>query len=195
MQVAPNICLLLISTSCVVAALCNQSIQTQGQCFQSVVSNRQREPGWSVAQGGSRKRQAAWGQEVAFTDKGAGLEQQETGTATEEDLALMCRQKIRKVLIRPPDHWKSSLARSHCSQPGISQGSHAGFSNQSPRQLFFFQLPLKMDIVKIVKSHPPIRIRPPCTLIVCARVFCQHHEKQLCPCFCINNLLTMSAGG
>lgn len=34
-----------------------------------------------------------------------------------------------------------------------------------------------MHIVRNVESHPPIPIEPPCTLIVCARVFRQHHES------------------
>lgn len=51
--------------------------------------------GWGVVYG-VKEKTGSFGQEVAFTDKGAGQEQQEAGTATEEDLALMCRQKIRK---------------------------------------------------------------------------------------------------
>lgn len=43
-----------------------------------------------------KEKTGSFGQEVAFIDKGAGQEQQETGTATEENLALMCRQKIRR---------------------------------------------------------------------------------------------------
>lgn len=85
----------LFCKSGVVAPLCNPSIQTQGQCFLSVFSTRRRKSGWGV--GGVKEKTGGFGQEAASTDKGAGREQQETGTATEEDLALTCRQKIRRV--------------------------------------------------------------------------------------------------
>lgn len=82
------------SKPCVLALLRNQSAQRQ--CFLSVVPNRRRGSLWGEVEG-VKEKTGSLGQEVAFTDKGAGQEQQETGTVTEEDLALMCRQKIRRL--------------------------------------------------------------------------------------------------
>lgn len=118
--------------------------------------------------GGPERKEEQLGQEVAFSDREQDRNNRKQ-RRNEEDLALMCRQKIRMVPLRPPPLYRPPP--DDAEPAGTSHRSHT--ADPEALNLGVFSVRLRMNN----ESHPPMRIVSERALIVSALVFVNITEQ------------------